>query len=138
MQLCDLSDKELVEYARLVKAGIKRQLTYQTHQMDLKFAYHIVRLLNEIEMILIEGDLDLERNNEQLKSIRRGEWTLAQIKEYFFSKEKDLEKLYIESKLPHSPDEPRIKKLLLNCLEEYFGTLENCIVEPDKAVEYFL
>jgi len=36
---------------------------------DRKFAYHTIRLLNEIEQILIEGDLDLQRNKEQLKSM---------------------------------------------------------------------
>lgn len=113
----------------------KRKETIEKYGYDTKFGYHVVRLLTEIEQILMEGRLDLDRNSEQLKSIRRGEWTQEQIIEYFTHKEKDLEKLYIESKLPHSPDEGKIKKLLLNCLEEYFGTLENCIVTPDKAVQ---
>ena len=38
---------------------------------DPKFAYHVVRLLNEVEQILVERDLNLESNAEQLKSIRR-------------------------------------------------------------------
>lgn len=65
-------------------------------QYDCKFAYHIVRLINEVEQIMSEGDLDLERNNEQLKSIRRGEWKLEQIVEYFQFKEKDLRNLIYE------------------------------------------
>ena len=94
---------------------------------DVKFAYHVVRLLNEIEQILIENDLDLERNNEQLKSIRRGEWTEDQIVEYFEKKEKELEPLYTNSKLQHSPDEDKIKALLLECLEMHYGSLDNAI-----------
>lgn len=43
---------------------------------DTKFAYNLVRLLNECEQILVEGDLDLERSKEMLKSIRKGEWSL--------------------------------------------------------------
>ena len=39
------------------------------------------------------------------------------IENYFFEKEKTLEKVYAESKLQHSPDEAKIKKLLLDCLE---------------------
>jgi hypothetical protein len=44
-----------------------------------KFAYHTVRLLNEAERLLLQGDLDLQRNREQLESIRRGEWTEARV-----------------------------------------------------------
>lgn len=69
---------------------------------DVKFAYHLVRLLNEVEQIIDEGDLDLQRNKEQLKSIRNGEWSLQQIEEYFTFKERELEKLYQESKLQYS------------------------------------
>jgi predicted nucleotidyltransferase len=101
---------------------------------DVKFAYHVIRLLNEVEQILIEGDIDLQRNREQLKSIRRGEWKESEIREYFANKERDLEKLYLESKLPHSPNEAQIKKLLVECLEEHYGSLEDAIVSPDKAV----
>ncbi len=94
---------------------------------DVKFAYHVIRLLNEVEQILIEGDLDLQRNREQLKSIRNGEWTQEQIINYFESKEKELESLYTSSKLPHSPDENIIKGLLLECLEMHYGSLDNAI-----------
>lgn len=113
----------------------KRKEIVTKYGYDLKFAYHVVRLLNEIEQILLEGTLDLDRNSEQLKSIRRGEWSEQQILDYFTHKEKELEKLYIESKLPHAPDEHKIKCLLLNCLEEYYGSLQNCVVNPDKAIQ---
>lgn len=111
----------------------KRSDMIEKFGLDVKFAYHVVRLLNEIEMILTEGDLDLERNNEQLKAIRRGEWTEQQIIEYFNAKERDLEALYTSSKLPHSPDEERIKGLLLDCLEQHFTTLSGAVVRQDKA-----
>jgi uncharacterized protein len=53
----------------------KRALLVEKHGYDVKFAYHVVRLLTEVEMILMEEDIALQRNNEQLKAIRRGEWT---------------------------------------------------------------
>jgi len=102
---------------------------------DLDFAYNCIRLLNEIEQILIEGDLDLQRNREQLKAIRRGDWTLEQILNYFNEKEKHLEQLYVESKLPYKPDEKKIKELLLNCLEHHYGNLSSCIMVQDRYVE---
>lgn len=112
----------------------KRVAIVEQFGYDVKFAYHVVRLLNEVEQILTEGDLDLMRNREQLKSIRRGEWTEQQIRDYFAKKEAELETLYQESKLPWGPDEPAIRQLLLNCLEEHYGSLEKCIVHPDAAV----
>ncbi len=45
------------------------------HGYDTKFAYHVVRLIGEVEQILVEQDVDLQRDRELLKAIRRGEWT---------------------------------------------------------------
>lgn len=108
--------------------GSRRHEYIEKFGYDVKFAYHVVRLLNEVEMILVEGDLDLQRNNEQLKSIRRGEWKEQDIVDYFNKKERDLETTYTNSKLPYSPDEEKIKQLLLNCLEHHYGNLKDCVV----------
>ncbi len=97
------------------------------HGYDVKFAYHVVRLLDEAEQILVEGDLDLERNREQLKSIRRGEWTLDALGAHFDAKERALETAYANSALPSGPDEGRIKALLLGCLEAHFGSLGEAV-----------
>lgn len=102
---------------------------------DVKFAYHVVRLLNEVEQILIEGDLDLMKNNEQLKSIRRGEWSMEQIEQYFVNKEKSLEEAYVNSKLQHKPNEAEIKAILLETLEEYYGSLDGAIQSADHYKE---
>lgn len=102
---------------------------------DVKFAYHVVRLLNEVEQILIEKDLDLARNKEQLKSIRRGEWTQDSIEEYFADKEKQLETIYLESTLPALPNKDAIKTLLLECLEHHYGSLSECIYQEDEALK---
>jgi len=91
---------------------------------DIKFAYHIVRLLNEIEQILTEHDLDLERNREQIKSIRRGEWKKEDIISYFEEKEKQLEKLHTQSTLPHKIREEEIRALLIVCLKKHFGDIK--------------
>ena len=42
--------------------------------------------------------------------------------------------LYAESTLRAVPDEARIKALLRQCLEEHYGSLEGCVVDPDRAV----
>ena len=96
---------------------------------NCKFACHLVRLMYEVEQILTTGDLDLRRNSEELKSIRRGEWTAQQIREFFVAKEKGLEAIYEACEiLPWGPREDEIKQLLLDCLEEHYGSLEGCIV----------
>jgi predicted nucleotidyltransferase len=126
-------------YAQLHKIAIKeptgkRAELVAAHGYDTKFGYHVVRLISEVEMILAEGDIDLQRDNERLKAIRRGEWTEERLRTWFAEKESHLERLHAESKLPAVPDEPRIKALLLNCLEDHYGSLAACVVEPDRAV----
>jgi uncharacterized protein len=112
----------------------KRAELVAAHGYDTKFAYHVVRLLGEVEQILLEGDIDLQRNHEPLKAIRRGEWTEERLRKWAADKESELERLYTESQLRATPDEDRIKALLLHCLEEHYGSLQGCLVEPDRAV----
>lgn len=127
----------IVKWATLLEQYEKTDLTKRLidtrkHGYSTKFAYHIVRLLNEVEQILEEGDLDLERSREQLKSIRRGEWSKEQILQYFSDKEKQLENTYQKSTIPYEPDENAIKELLLNCLEMHFGSLDKAIVKQNQ------
>lgn len=115
----------------------KRKSTIEKYGFDVKFAYHVVRLLNEVEQILTEGDLDLERNREQLKAIRRGDWSAGKIREYFEQKENELESAYTKSELPAQPDIETIQSLLLECLESHYGNLDACInnqSELEKAI----
>jgi uncharacterized protein len=126
-------------YAQLHKLSTKvpqgkRADLVVKHGHDTKFAYHVVRLILEVEQILVEGDVDLQRNNEQLKAIRRGEWTEAYLREWFAQKQTELERVYSESTLRQAPDEERIRSLLLSCLEDHYGSLENCVIDPDRAL----
>ncbi len=135
--LTHLTPEQLEEYFQLfsymMKNGKRGELV-KRFGFDSKFGMNVVRLLLECEQILAEGDLDLRRHSEQLKAIRRGEVSEQEIREFFATKEKDLEKLYADSKLPWGPDEEKIKELLLNCLEAHYGKLDNCIVIEDAAV----
>jgi len=111
------------------EAGSRRAALVEEHGFDTKFACHLVRLIYEVEQILTTGDLDLRRNSEELKSIRRGEWTAKKIKAFFAEKEKALETIYEECTiLPWGPREDEIKQLLLDCLEEHWGSIEGCVV----------
>lgn len=113
----------------------KRAELVEAHGYDVKFAYHVVRLLLEVEQILVHGDIDLERDREQLKAIRRGEWTLAQLDEWAQDKEKQLEALYHASPLRYEPDEPLLRRHLLHCLEHHYGDLSAAVAQTDDAVQ---
>lgn len=101
------------------KEGSKRYESVKKYGYDLKFAYNLIRLLNEVEQILVEYDLDLRRNSDQLISIRNGEWSINDIISYFKSREKELDKAYRNSKIPKSVNKYAIKELLIDCLKSY-------------------
>jgi uncharacterized protein len=126
-------------YAQLHKIATKRPVGSRAalvaeHGYDVKFAYHVVRLLGEVEMILAEEDLDLQRDRERLKAIRRGEWSLERLEEWCAEKERQLEQACAESRLRPLPDEDGLRRLLLECLESHYGSLAGCVVDPDRAV----
>jgi len=101
----------------------KRKESIEQFGYDVKFASHSVRLIDECEQILKDGDIDLQRNNEQLKAIRRGEWTFERVLEHFAQKEKYLEQLYQASKLPERPDWDYLRGILLSILEHHYGSV---------------
>ena len=114
----------------------KRKDIVDKYGFDTKFAGHVIRLLDEGEQLLLNGEMDITRANEKIKAINRGDVSLEEIESTFKEKEKYLTKLYEESKLPYSPDEEVIKDLLLRCLEEHFGSLDTIVNKSvsDKCI----
>lgn len=110
----------------------KRAAIREKFGFDVKFGYHLVRLLNECEQLLVTGSMDLRQNNEQLKAIRRGEMGEAEVRKWASDKERHLEALYAKSELPAVPQKEKIKKLLLECLDYHYGSIDKCIELPDK------
>jgi hypothetical protein len=138
LPLARLTDTELEEYRALWERGRAKTSRFgnvKASGADWKFGYHLVRLILEVEQVLTEGDLDLQRHREMLKDIRRGNWTLTQLREWFTRREQEMNALYIASRLPDVPDERPIKELLLGCLEEHYGSLEGCVVREDEALQ---
>ena len=115
----------------------KRYESVQKYGFSTKFALHIIRLLNEVEQILMKGDLDLEENREQLKSVKNGGCTQDQIFKYFDEKEKQLEEVYLKSTLQYKPNKDKIRNLLIDCLEQYYGDL-NKVIRKKIDVDVFL
>jgi len=120
-------------YAQLKKlTESPRADLVEKHGYDTKHAYHIIRLALQCQQILEEGDMDITRNSETLKSIRRGEWTLEHLKERFHSKEKELDALYVSSKLQYTPNMKFLGEILMACLEMKYGSLDKLYAQTDN------
>lgn len=100
---------------------------------DTKYAYHIVRLLDEVEQLLESQDMDLQRAREVMKSVRRGEWKIEDIISWATEKSAALDVTFTQSTLPAKADEEEIRRLLLNCLEHHYGSLDKVFEETDWA-----
>jgi uncharacterized protein len=127
-------------YSQLHKMDTKeaeggRKEIIAKHGYDVKFAYHVIRLLDEAEQILLTNDIDLQRAREPMKAIRRGEWKIEDVRAFFMEKEKALESAYVNCKLPEEPDEKALKELLVQCLEEHYGNLGAVFQQPDWATD---
>lgn len=135
MSLQELTDDELIQYYKLMKktTSWRRKEITDKHGEDVKYLYHILRLFDEVEQILLEGDLDLQRAREPMKAIRRGEWSSDEVRRWAMEKEVALEKAYVDCKLPEKPPVEPLRQLLINCLEEHYGSLDNCIAEVGWA-----
>ncbi len=119
-------------YSKMIESS-GRSERVKIEEFDRKFAYHVARLVDECEQLLEFGEMDLRRSREFMKAIRKGEVSLEELNNWFSVKEKELEILYNKSLLPSKPDEKAIKNLLLSCLEEHYGKLDNCIQVPDAS-----
>lgn len=110
----------------------KRAVTIEKYGYDTKFAVHVVRLLLEIQEIMSTGDLHLDLNSSILKTVRAGEWSLEHLSAWFEDQERALETIYASSTLPNGPDISLVRKLLLECLEQHYGSLTT-LVAADKT-----
>jgi len=119
---------------RIDSNGVRTKRIYSIakYGYDVKFAYHLVRLLSEARQILDHHDLILDRDREMYKSIRRGDWNKDQVIDYFARNEISLEKACDNSTLPSRPDVNAIRQLLIDCLEMHYGSLEECVSSLDK------
>ena len=111
----------------------KRYWMIEKYGYDLKFAAHAVRLMCEAEQLLETGEMDLRRDKELLKAIRRGDWTMEKVIDWVDSKALHLEKVRDSNNvLPSKPREHEVKELLLNCLEHHYGSLGDALILPDR------
>lgn len=112
-------------YAQLKKlTDSPRKELVEKFGFDTKHAYHVIRLAEQCQQILEEGDMDITRCAEMLKSIRRGEWSLDRVKARFLEKERILDDLYTKSTLQYKPDMTKLRNILMECIEMKYGSLD--------------
>jgi predicted nucleotidyltransferase len=99
--------------------GEKRKQLVEKFGFDTKNAAHLIRLLRMGIEFLIDGVLYVERHDaQQLLQIKRGEWTLEQVKAEADRLFASAEQAYMNSKLPKNLDGQKINELCMAIIEE--------------------
>ena len=103
--------------------GEKRKAMVRKYQYDVKNAAHLIRLLRMGIEFLETGQLQVYRTDdaEELKLIKRGGWTLEQVKaqaEQLFGR---IEGARARSPLPERPDEAAANALLMTIHAQVLG-----------------
>ena len=105
--------------------GQKRRSLVEKYGYDSKNGAHLIRLLRMGAEFLKDGELEVTRHDaQQLLEIKRGEWTLDQIKEEANHGFKMAEMAYFESTLPVGPDINKINELTIAIIENEFRNRE--------------
>lgn len=90
-----------------------------------KLMYHCVRIALNIEEILASGDLNIDTRSDILNEVRSGAWDLDRFNEWIESRLSHIEHLKDnKNEIPHEADRLQIRKLLIECLEMNFGSLD--------------
>ncbi len=106
------------------RLGERRKKMYESLGFDGKCAAHLIRLLRMGIEFLTEGELHVLRPDApQLVSIKRGEWTLEQVKAEANRLFALADEAYVRSTLPNQPDRDGAEKLLISILKEHFNAV---------------
>lgn len=106
--------------------GEKRKQLVVEHGYDTKNAAHLIRLLRMGIEFLQEGYLHVAREDaKQLLEIKRGEWSLEQVRTEADRLFKRAEEAYDKCTLPHSPNWDKINELLVGILNDHFKGVSN-------------
>jgi hypothetical protein len=117
MQASDIFQRISLEISRYGS----RTLSLDEGGYDYKFASHLFRLYYEGLRLLKEGSLTFPLDeNKFLISVKNGEYDLDYLLKRADEFEPLFETAYLESKLPHSPDQDGISRLQTSMYLEYW------------------
>jgi predicted nucleotidyltransferase len=106
----------------------KRALEEEKMGFDGKHAMHLVRLTKMCKEILTTGEVVVSRPDaRELLEIRNGKWTYDELINWADSQEKEIDKIYKNSKqiLPHSPNKSFLNDLCTGLIEEFYEDNES-------------
>lgn len=105
--------------------GDKRKHLVLEHGYDTKNAAHLIRLLRMCVEFMKTGEIIVLRPDaEELLNIKRGKWTLDQIKGHAADLFAAAKSAKSSSSLPDEPDRDKVEKLLVGILREHSLTWE--------------
>ena len=100
--------------------GAKRKEIVKRFGFDVKNAAHLIRLLRMSIEYLTDGHLRVFRpDNDELKAIKRGEWSLERVKAEADRLFVLAQEAYVRSTLPDHIDHDKIEKLLMGLIWGY-------------------
>jgi hypothetical protein len=105
--------------------GAKRKELVKKHGYDAKNAAHAIRLLTMAVEIFRDGQVLVDRTGldaEYLKSVKRGERSLAEVQSVATGLNDELSKLVVGSKLPDEVDRGRVNHLISGILKIHLDT----------------
>lgn len=104
--------------------GAKRKALVEKFGYDCKNAAHLIRLLRMGMEFLKDGELYVHREDaSQLLEIKKGEWTLEQVKNEADRGFALAEQAYINSTLPVGPDKEKVNQLAVKVIETAMNEL---------------
>jgi hypothetical protein len=102
--------------------GAKRKELVRRVGFDAKNGAHLIRLLRMGIEFLLDGELHVERaDRDELLAIKRGEWTLEQVKDEAERLFKLAEEAYNKSMLPAKPDTDGAERLCIEIVNRFHG-----------------
>ena len=103
--------------------GEKRKAMVRKYQYDVKNAAHLIRLLRMGSELITTGMLQVYRTTDadELRVIKRGGWTLDQVKAEAERLFDGVEAARAQSPLPAEPDEHAANELLIDLHRRFLG-----------------
>ena len=112
--------KRMSHYSTAGYMGKKRKALVDKYKFDTKNASHCIRLLRMCMETLTTGEVNVPREDApQLLEIKRGRWSLEQVKAEADRLFKLTDEAYVRSKLPNHPDYDKIEKIVMETMMDY-------------------
>lgn len=94
---------------------------YEKYGYDTKNTGHIVRMMASLDDILTREHYCPSNYATEVLEVRNGKYTFEEIKKTFLKVKETIPELEKNSKLQDEPDREKIRKLLVNSIEEFLG-----------------